>query len=197
MDSQSPNPFATRFTKPGAVKFLLGPDQSLAQLLDVLRQNAWWGELIGPHGVGKSTLLAALVPELVAAGRQPESFVIAPDRPHPTWTKEQISGWTSTTQVIVDGSEQLSWWNLMRLKRAVKARQAGLLITAHHSLGLPPLIALSPQLQVAQAVVEKLLPPGDATILPTDVATVFQTQGGNIRETLFALYDLYQLRSRS
>ena len=194
--AENSNPFATRFIKPGALPFLFAADASPQTLLHKLAQNKWWGQIIGPHGVGKSSLLAALLPSLEALGKKPYVFTIAPDRPHPTWTKDSILGWDENSLIVVDGYEQLSWWSAMRLKRLVQGRTAGLLITAHQSMGLPPLAELSPSIEVAKQVVMKLLPPGDHTITADDVQTVFVKKQGNIRETLFELFDLYQIRSR-
>src|SRR5262249_23632578 len=67
----SGNPFATRRVRPGAIPFLFPTGESVGQLLDRLRAAGWWGQVVGPHGSGKSTLVAALLPELCQAGREP------------------------------------------------------------------------------------------------------------------------------
>ena len=58
------NPFATRWTQPGACPFLFPGEMTIHQLAIQLRQQQGWGQIVGPHGSGKSTLLATLVPEL-------------------------------------------------------------------------------------------------------------------------------------
>src|SRR5688572_22171912 len=63
------NPFASHRVCPGAVAFVFRPGESAAQLVERLRASDWFGQVIGPHGTGKSTLLAALSPALRAAGR--------------------------------------------------------------------------------------------------------------------------------
>ena len=37
----------------------------------VCGENGWWGEILGPHGAGKSALLATLIPAVERAGRRP------------------------------------------------------------------------------------------------------------------------------
>src|SRR5687767_14761631 len=131
------NPFATRFTRPGALPFLFPPQQTPQTLVDALAAAGWWGEIIGPHGSGKSSLLAALIPEVAARGRRVVHFTLSqgerklPNEPDEEWTKD--------TQVVVDGYEQLSWFSRRRLKARCRRDGAGLLITAHEGCGLPSL----------------------------------------------------------
>jgi hypothetical protein len=66
--SRLSNPFATCWTRPGAIPYRFPPGQSAAQLVEQLGRRQWWGEIVGPHGSGKSTLLATLLPRLPATG---------------------------------------------------------------------------------------------------------------------------------
>ena len=63
------NPFATCWTRPGALPFRFNNGQSAEQLVAKLAAQQWHGAIVGPHGSGKSTLLEALKPAIVAAGR--------------------------------------------------------------------------------------------------------------------------------
>lgn len=202
---RSSNPFATRFTRPGAVEFLFSGQDSLSTLVERLRQQAWWGEVVGPHGSGKSTLLAALIPELAAVGRN----VVAGRIPHaasanassdprdhldPAVLFKQARTWTPETQLVLDSYEQLSWWSRRRLESLLRRRGAGLVATTHRSLGLPLLWQTQPSLPLAQKIVARLTA-DDAAITPDDVARAYQQCGGNLREMLFTLYDTYRERN--
>lgn len=190
------NPFATRFTRPGAIEFLFPPGESPDSLVERLRANAWQGEIVGPHGVGKSSLLAALAEPLAAAGRvvvqaalhQGETTLPAP--------LDDWKAWDATTQVVVDGYEQLTWWSRSKLAWRVRERKAGLLVTSHAATGLPLLISVAPKLEVALQVVRQLVP-DDQLITDDEVEHTFLACRGNIREMLFQLYDLYQLKIQS
>ncbi len=193
--SASHNPFATRFTRPGAIDFLFPPGESLASLVTMLRENHWQGEIIGPHGAGKSTLLAALAPQLIAAGRAVMFATLhAGERTLPQ-SLDPWRTWNETTQVIVDGYEQLTWWARRRLAWRVKKRGAGLLVTSHTSTGLPLLLSVSPRLEAAEEVVRRLAPESQL-ITRDDIRQAFHDCQGNIREMLFKLYDVHELRSR-
>ncbi|MGI8982482.1 MAG: hypothetical protein ACR2FY_24890 [Pirellulaceae bacterium] len=191
----SSNPFATRFTRPGAIGYLFPPGQSAVGTLDLLRNNDWWGEIVGPHGSGKSSLLAELLPLLEATGRRVVLYGLHQgDRTLPI-SKSDVAAWNAETQVVIDGYEQLSWWSKRRLQSWVKARQAGLLITAHQPMGLPPLFGTQPTLALAREIVAQLLKSDQVQSLTgDDIAAAFAAHGANLREMLFSLYDVYQQR---
>jgi energy-coupling factor transporter ATP-binding protein EcfA2 len=189
------NPFATRFIRPGALGFLFEPGQSAEWLVENLRASGWQGQIVGPHGSGKSTLVAALVPALEGAGRTIERYavrsgqalVIAP---------ESIARWTTGTQVIVDGYEQLSWLARRKLQSQVRAHQAGLLVTTHADMGLPTLYQTQPTEELARSIVAALLKDESAAITADDIRAAYAAHHPNLREMLFALYDIYQARRK-
>ncbi|MEX2175493.1 MAG: hypothetical protein WD872_14110 [Pirellulaceae bacterium] len=203
------NPFATRFIRPGAIEYLAADGRSLDEILDALRQSEWWGEIIGPHGSGKSTLLASLVSVCQRAGKRIVWRTIrgpgsGPPGPQAEQREEVAATfaaatqgaeqWNGDTLLVLDGYEQLGWWTRRRLQSLCRKRGAGLLVTAHRPLGLPTIVWLEPTEELAQRVVSKLLPAGDETIDRDDVLRAFAASGRNLRETLFALYDVYRLR---
>ena len=184
------NPFSTRFIRPGAIPFLFGPDECLESLIERLRAADWWGQIIGPHGSGKSTLLAAIVPALEADGRQVVSVTLRqgehrlPRLDHPIMS--------ASTQLVMDGYEQLSWWSRRRIKSLCRRHGAGLLVTAHTDVGLPLVYETKSSQELATAVVRQLIGENGASITADDVRSAYAAAGGDIRETLFRLYDIYQ-----
>jgi hypothetical protein len=71
-----------------------------------------------------------------------------------------------------------------------------LLVTAHDDLGLPPLWRTETSAELTQRVVARLLDDGDAGWLRAEqLARLFAAHQGNVREVLFALYDLYEQRN--
>lgn len=188
------NPFATRFTRPGAIEFLFPPETSTASLVSSLGTAGWWGQIIGPHGSGKSTLVATMLPDLESAGRIVRHAALSQgERELPAAVKDP-GNWTERTQLVIDGYEQLSWWNRRTIQAACRRQGAGLLVTTHVSCGLPILFQTAPSLELAQSIVRKLLADEDQTIAPADVAQAYRQHPTNLREVLFQLYDLYQNR---
>ena len=184
------NPFATRFTRPGAIEFLFQAEESLDSLVGKLRDQGWWGQILGPHGSGKSTLLAALEPKLAEACREVERRSLVGGQRK----LDLPARLTSNTILLIDGFEQLSWWSRWKVKAACRRRGAGLLVTAHADLGLPTIYATQPSLELARRLVGRLLPPGDTMLTDADLAAAYARHPDNLREMLFSLFDLYQAR---
>ena len=192
------NPFSASCVRPGAIDYLFADGASAGQIVDRLRAYCWRGAIIGPHGSGKSTLLKTLAPAL--AERKIVELELR-SRPNPNHalaeflrTRKDASG--DNDLIVVDGYEQLGYWSRWKLRRYCRRHKAGLLVTAHRPCSLPTLLTTSTNLQTARQIVRRILPAGDATITDDDVAACFRAQQGNMRETLFALYDIYQQRRR-
>jgi hypothetical protein len=191
---QSSNPFATRFIRPGALPYLFPPGVSVEKLVDDLAQQGWHGAIIGPHGTGKSSLLVALKPELERRGRKVVQQQLQGGQRRLDWTALDWNAWTKETLVIIDGYEQLSHWQRLLLRARCYRRGAGLLVTAHQPVQLPTIFTAQPTTELAQKIVQQLIPAGDERITPNDVAAAFAEQQGNIRETLLKLFDVYRNR---
>jgi energy-coupling factor transporter ATP-binding protein EcfA2 len=189
------NPFATRFTRPGAIPYLFAEGESTAMLVERLRSHDWCGQIIGQHGSGKSTLLAVLAPALEAAGRTVVSLALHQgQRQLPPLDRAALA---PLAQLIIDGYEQLSWWSRWRASSFCRRARAGLLVTAHSDVGLPTIYHTQPSEALAQRVVKSLLPAGEVAITSADVSAAFSEARGNVRETLFNLFDIYQQKMNS
>lgn len=186
------NPFSTRFIRPGAIDYRFAPGEDADVLVARLAEFCWRGQIVGPHGSGKSTLLATLAEPLARAGRR-------------LWTiglhdgaRRLPAGWVvratraAANLIVVDGYEQLSAWSRLTLQARCRRRGWGLLVSAHRDVGLPTLKVASPKLETAQRVVAHLVSGHDAHLAPELVAACFASSGGNLRETLFALYDRWE-----
>lgn len=192
-DSVTPsNPFATRFIRPGALAYQFVPGESAGSIVERLQQSGWRGQIIGPHGSGKSTLLAALGPAIAAAGQRVWSTCLRESQRamRAGWVRESADN--SASLIVIDGYEQLSAWQRMRVRAACGRRGWGLLVTAHSDVGLPTVVETKSDLTRALSVVQALLVERKMTIAPEVVAEHFRAAGGNLRETLFRLYDVWQ-----
>jgi energy-coupling factor transporter ATP-binding protein EcfA2 len=189
------NPFSTRFVRPGVLPFSFPAGLTAAGLVDRLRRSGWRGQIVGPHGSGKSTLLRTLLPELRAAGRTIRLFEVHAGFGWRSANRVPDNDGDQQTLVVVDGYEQLTWWTRHRLRRRCRRQRAGLLVTAHRCCRLPDLWSTTVTLELAQMLTRRLLESGDSLVIRADdVATAFQSCRGNLRETWFRLYDVYENR---
>jgi hypothetical protein len=192
--SRSDNPFATCWTKPGALAFRFQADQSVEQLVTKLAAQDWWGQIIGPHGSGKSTLLRALMPALSAAGLQIREIQL---RDGSRWLPQEFTPPSDGEMIVVDGFEQLNWLARRQLKRRCRRAGAGLLVTAHAPMGLPTLAQLSPSRRLINELVAELCAQIPSGITSEDVAASHASRGSNVREIFFDLYDRHERLRRT
>ena len=192
--SNESNPFSTRYVRPGALRYEFPPGIDAGTLVGRIEKNQWWGQIVGPHGSGKTTLIETLIPELQRAGRLIQRFTLRAQDRRPYRRRFSNCRWDPDTVAIVDGYQQLSAWNRFQLRTSCRRARCGLLVTAHQSLGLPHLINTRADLDTAGLIVQQLLADEPGILSHADVAECFRQQHGNCREMLFALYDLYQQR---
>jgi hypothetical protein len=145
------NPFASRFVRPGAVRFsFLACDQSCRsgtrqssglalhadfdQLIDRLASCGWRGAIVGPHGSGKSTLLAGLSIELARRG-VPVRLLAGSAGNKTRLVERTRSGDTQRTIYFVDGFDMLPRWRRWRLHWQCRRNGCGLVVTGHSQVG--------------------------------------------------------------
>jgi hypothetical protein len=183
------------------IPFQFPEGQSAAGIIDRLRAAEWRGQVVGPHGSGKSTLMAALLPTLA---REAVAVVVArlhADSRQLPGTVEDALGRSSRTVarpfIVIDGFEQLSPWRRIQLVRRCRHRGHGLLASAHRALsGLPVVYRTRVTQETAWRVVGFLLRERDCPFTPEAVSAGLAARDGNLREYLFDLYDWYEARRR-
>jgi hypothetical protein len=152
---------------------------------------SWCGQIVGPHGTGKTTLLAAIEPELRRMGRT--TITVTPGRG--SWRATLASAWRRTcvpTQLIVDGYEQLGLLARWRLHRWCRQAGHGLLVTTHRPARLPIIYRTLSSLDTAHELVRQLTENTAIVIDPQFVERAFRAHDGNLREVFFDLYDVAQ-----
>ncbi len=193
--STSNNPFATRWVRPGAIEYVFSDGQSAEGLVQQLQAAGWWGQIVGPHGSGKSTLVETLIPVFAGLGREP-LLIAFHDGQRSLPQSPATDRWSANTQVVIDGYEQLSRTSRFGLKWRCRRAGCGLLVTAHASVGLPALIQTEPDQMLATRLVERLIESEAGVITRADIAASYASCDANVREMLFDLYNLYERRKR-
>lgn len=189
------NPFSSCYVRPGAIPFRFSGEATPSRVVDRLQQSNWWGQIVGPHGSGKSTCLATLIPYLKREGKQIDLYRLA-DRQRQLPSRPAAPPWNASVLVIVDGYEQLSWWNRWQLRRKCRRCKAGLLVTTHVDLGLPTIYNASVEPSTARELVNDLLRRGAQPLPPTAIDDALSRNATNLREVLFELYDRYERERR-
>jgi hypothetical protein len=194
--SAQSNPFATRWTRPGAIRFDFGGRGTINGLVQRLEECGWRGAIVGPHGSGKSTLVAALLPAFEAAGRTTTLIQLHEGQRRLPEPNRRIDRLARASLLVIDGYEQLG--RLRRWHLATQCRRAscGLLVTSHRECGLPVLFRTEPNLSMVERLIGESLPPHGGRICRADIHRAWQRNGQNVREILFELYDVFEARRR-
>lgn len=160
----------------------------LGTLLRRFRELNQRGAIVGPHGAGKTTLVAELARELRAAGGEVlELRLNEANRPEHRQLVADVSREMTTERILIlDGAEQLGslrWRSFLRESRHF----GGLLITAHAAGRLPTLYECRPGLELLRSLTAELA--GEAAPGKLDLRQLYQRHGGNLRDCLRELYD--------
>lgn len=192
---QRSNPFATRHTRPGAVPPLdrTGDPLDVGAVLLALERHRLVS-IVGPHGTGKSTLLAALA-ERLATERRPTDMVRLRRRQDALRLLAACRRAEAESTLLVDGWERLGWpWSFFATAIA-RLRGWRMVVTSHRTTGMPVAAHTAGTLPLLTAIVARL-PAHDGQITGADLADVFTRHGGNLRDALGDLYDRYEMRTR-
>jgi energy-coupling factor transporter ATP-binding protein EcfA2 len=197
--SRLDNPFATCWIKPGAIAFRYDDGQSAPQLVAMLAAQNWMGAIVGPHGCGKSTLIESLKPALIKAGCQVHALALRHGQRR--LPRNFLSDWPAHSatrkQIVVDGFEQLRWFDRARLKWYCRRTDTGLLVTSHGPCGIRTLIRLSPDRDLISKLVADLCARVSTGVTARDIAASHACHGSNVREIFFDLYDRHERLRRT
>lgn len=186
MRSRPLNPFSVQCHGPGNIEYLFADAGSLERLVERLARRGWRGELCGPHGVGKSTLLRTLQGEARCGGLRTAWWQCS-DRQR--WLRlAWVAALGRLDVVFLDGGERLVGWQLRWLMVATRAAGVGLVITSHvrqrHGLHVP----LKAEGERLALVVARLLGSRDRARCRAVATQALDRARGNAREALFSLY---------
>ena len=194
------NPFATRFTRPGRIEPLdhLGRRIDVDAVLERLQCLGGTAAIVGPHGSGKSTLLVHLADSLERRGERVQRV-----RLH-SW-RDASAAWKAIRRAPARGTVCIDSWECLgavtrsMVRAAARLSGCGLLVTAHHGAGMPQLVRCGTTASLLRSIVRTL--PGHECwhgtwIREADIEAAFAVHGGNLRESLYELYDRFEACAR-
>lgn len=189
------NPFATRFTRPG----MLPPLDVDGAPLDAARLA--WGlapgcvvTIEGPHGHGKSTLLAAILAAARTAGR--EATLVRVRSVRDSWRPVAAAlGADRGACLGCDGWERCLPGVATAIRFIAAMRRLSVVVTAHAPAGLPVLARCGTSRRLFAALVARL--PGHGGVIDArDIEDAFDRHAGDLREAFYDLYDRFERRIR-
>lgn len=182
------NPFATRFTQPGTIPFIFREDESLGEIQRHFRKNQFVGQIVGPHGSGKTTLTHDLVTGLEDQFSRIRRLTIRSSSQLKIEDSHCPSLSSNRQLLIIDGLERFSRLHRWLLLENVRRRRIGLLITTHRQMfGIPVLFKTRPSLDTLNQLIRQLAP--GLAIEQGIVKSSLANSGGSIRESLMTLYN--------
>ncbi len=218
------NPFSTRFVRPGQLKWIEPTaEENVQALANRFRQQLHSrAAIVGPHGTGKSTLLEHLVPCLgpirYRIASEPEiasepAIQMRDARGCVVWQGlrranrplRQIlasrSAWQAGGLLVLDGFEQLCFWEQMAVLFHSRWRRMGILVTCHRKTSmLPTLMQTQAKVETVRNLVSDLLKgcpevsSEQSFADPRLLHTLLEEEQGNVREVFMRLYDRFEER---
>ncbi len=175
------NPFASHKIENIEYCFLNG---SRDKLVAIVERPGCRGAIVGPKGHGKTTLLEELESILRKQGYSVRLMRLSESRPlldaPPARPGEMI---------LLDGAEQL-WLLEWGAFRWAMRRARAVVITTHNEGRLPTLYRCETTAALLASLASRLLG-DDANVDDETISELFETHGGDIRQALRELYDIY------
>jgi len=174
-------------------------------LLDRLAELGGRAAIRGHHGSGKTTLLEYMSQSLEARGTVVERVRLRAWRDGAVAAAYDLAAAFSVIlrcsagkTVCIDGWEQMGPAAAAAAALA-RVRGCGLVVTTHRATRLPILVACNTSPALLAGIVRRL--PGHAwwgsvVIRDADIEAAFLKNCGDIRESLYALYDQFEERRR-
>ena len=179
--SRDANPFATCWTRPGALPWR----GDIPTIVQTLRRSEWRGQIVGPHGSGKSTLVRALIEPLRQAGKRPMLFDALDDA--------DIDG----DVLLVEAFERLPWRERWRRTTAWRRAGVGFVVTTHRTMRswFTPLHVVAqtkPDEAIVAELFQRLTKSRPTPVGLADALASFASRDGDLRETWFDLHALHE-----
>jgi hypothetical protein len=165
------------------------PDVTADGLLADWRCTGRRGALVGPHGTGKTTLLAELIDRLQALGQPVVAVRLSADETADDVRDRIVCAIEAARPdriLCIDGFDLLPWGLRRRIARA-DAGLCGVLVTSHRACALPTLHRTRTSPALLEEIVGELTGRRDPSRKPR-LERLYADHAGNLRDALFALY---------
>jgi len=217
------NPFAVSRVGLAQLEFVASTSGGIDLVLAQMRRSNWRGQIIGPHGSGKTTLTIALAKSLAGEFQRFTWLVLHPGR---WWlarprcrvqlvarsvpsgkefrsedpdalVMQRLQQLGATELCFIDGVDQLSAGRQRKLIQAAGKR--AVVWTSHQRLPdeLPLLAELRPDLKVFRKLVAQLLEDSGGAMPQEQIDEAFEQADGDFRRGFGRLYDAWEQAKRN
>lgn len=187
--SRFDNPFATCWTRVGALPWQDTLTTRIDNACEQLQSNAWRGQIVGPHGSGKSCLLNAIGERLreldTPTHKQPIRLQIDRETPPTNGSPEAI--------YLIEGFERLKPRFQRKVLQRLSRSACGYVVTTHACVGswrerLAVVADLKPSAALLGELFTQLTTCCPTRVTLDDAQESFLHHRGNLREVWFDLY---------
>jgi hypothetical protein len=184
------NPFSVQRTGPDGIEYIFSGGETAESVADEFERHGWTGELVGPCGVGKTTLLSTLAAEAVRRGMSVIRWTCNSDN------RRLPRGWRrelAQAQVcFLDGAERCVPGDFRALCLACARLGVGLVVTLHTPgcFHLSRRVAVAPE--IFERMVERLAAAGGCRVPPGLATDLLARRNGCAREALADLYRAFE-----
>ena len=188
MTGRQRNPFSTCFVEPGKLGYIF-ESGNIENVCLAFEKNKWRGQIVGPHGSGKTTLCRNIVDHLSAIFGDATFITIRSDG-SVSRHLVNLNGPVDLHLFVVDGFERLNWLHRMSLERTCSGKRSGLLLTTHRVVrGLPVVERTDTSWSTFKRIVDTL---AKGQLPDKTVRKAFERHQPDIREALMQLYDDFE-----
>ena len=187
------NPFAAKRLVPGTMDYVVPLESELKPFVAVAAKRfltTGVGQIVGPHGCGKTSLARAICDEL-RENFQAVRFVAVRNRRQIETVFEDIRQTGKAELLVVDGIERLSILHrrsLLSCGKASGGKRTNVLITSHRiHFGWPLIQELAPTREHFCKIAAQF---GSSGLVEADFFEAFDFAGGDYRQALMRLYDV-------
>ena len=191
------NPFSTCFTEPGKLSYIFAEPEDQNRLLIEFERNGFKGQIVGPHGCGKTTLTMTLADHLPPQFSSIRRITLRKDGGIATESRLVDHHYLNkSTLFVIDGIENMPWLHRKVFLKFAQQASGGLLLTTHQPLkGIPVLLHINPTFTIFRRIVSHISP--DHEFKEYQLEQIFEQNDCSIRESLMSLYTLWQVHKQS
>lgn len=190
------NPFSAKRIVPGAMPFVRAdrcPDTYLSELATRFSRFKL-GQVVGPHGCGKTTLVKAIIERM---GDVSARFIVVRNRKL-IETIQQSQDAAMQQVVVVDGLERIPLLHRVAFTRFAKSQKdrTRFIVTAHRKIfGWPLISELQPTFEQFSLVAGQLIRTSGAgrsevALDESVLRDAYTKADGNYRDAVMLLYDV-------